>query len=125
MSFFRFQGPLQKHRGEPDTYATDTRTIQTNHLKANPTDRLTCQTTPEPRDLARVASSPQTKPLTRSSAVVVTEMATAPRRGWEQRGREPDGIGDGTPPRTGRRGGKRLRRPRERLITLTVFLPVM
>ena len=27
----------------------------------------------------------------------------------EQRGREPDGIGDGTPPRTGRRGGKRLR----------------
>ena len=26
-------------------------------------------------------------------------------RTWEQRGREPDGIGDGTPPRTGRRGG--------------------
>ena len=33
-------------------------------------------------------------------------------RTWEQRGREPDGIGDGTPPRTGRRGGKRLRHPR-------------
>ena len=29
-------------------------------------------------------------------------------RTWEQRGREPDGIGDGTPPRTGGRGGKRL-----------------
>ena len=53
--------------------------------ETNPTHRLTRQTTPEPRD-ARVAT--HHAPLTRSSAVVVTVMATAP-----------DGIGDGTPPR--------------------------
>jgi len=44
------------------------------HLKTNPTLRLTRQTTPEPRN-ARVATNHRS-PLTRSSAVVVTDIRT-------------------------------------------------
>jgi hypothetical protein len=109
----------QKHRGSR-THATDTRTNQTEPPQNQPhppTHAPDHTRTPGPRSLARVgrrqlqlATNQTTHPIKRG--LVVTEMATAPRRG-----REPDGIGDGT-----RRGSKRLRRP---LITLTVILPVL
>jgi hypothetical protein len=64
--------------GSRDTNETDTRTSQTN-LKTNPAHRLTRQTTPA--NPGTHHASPHTTPLTRSSAVVVTVMATAPGRG--------------------------------------------
>ena len=78
--------------------------------------RLTRQTTPEPRD-ARVATHHTTHPIKRGRG---GDGDGDGARTWEQRGREPDGIGDGTllvrvarvPRCTGRRGGKRLRHPR-------------
>ena len=76
-----------------------------NHLKTNPTHRLTRQTVPEPRDA--VHASPH-----------VTHHTTHPaiKRGggdgdgdgaqtWLKRGCESDGIVDGTPPHTWQRGG--------------------
>ena len=90
--------------GSRDTHETDTRTSQTN-LKTNPTHRLTRQTTPEPRD-ARVATHHTTHPIKRGGFDGYCDGA----RTWEQRGREPDGIGDGTLPRTGRRGGTAIYR---------------
>ena len=65
--------------GSRDTHKTDTRTSQTN-LKANPTHRHT-RTHARPHPNPGTHASPDTTPLTRSSAVVVTVMATAPRRG--------------------------------------------
>ena len=93
--------------GSRDTHETDTRTSQTN-LKTNPTHRLTRQTTPEPRDTRVHAPHHTTHTRKRGGGDGDGDGA----RTWEQRGREPDSIGDGTPPRTGRRGGKRLRHPR-------------
>ena len=79
--------PVQKHRGEPDT-----RDRHTNHTKPNPLKTTSMLKTNPPTDSrARpqpnpgTHASPQTAPLTRSSAVVVMEMR-------ERRGREPDGI---------------------------------
>ena len=62
----------------------------------------------QPRN-ARVITNHTTHPIKLS--VVVTVVATAPRRG-EQRGREPDRNGDGTPQCTGRRRGTWPQRPR-------------
>ena len=93
--------------GSRDTHETDTRTSQPN-LKTNPTHRLTRQTTPEPRDTRVHAPHHTTHTRKRGGGDGDGDGA----RTWEQRGREPDGIGDGTPPRTRRRGGKRLWRPR-------------
>jgi hypothetical protein len=59
---------VQKHRGEPDTRDRHTNLTNTSTL------RLTRQTTPEPRN-ARVATNHRS-PLTRSSAVVVTDIRT-------------------------------------------------
>jgi hypothetical protein len=75
------------------------------HLEPSPTDsRARAQTTPTPAPRnARVASNYTHTPLTLSSAVVVTEMATAPRRGSSEGASPtascPTAIGDGTPPR--------------------------
>ena len=101
---------VKRHRGEPghtrvcyrfkdtggsrDTHETDTRTSQTN-LKTNPNHRLTRQTTPEPRDPnPGTHASHHTTPLTRKRGGGDGDGDGA--RTWEQRGREPDGIGDGT-----------------------------
>ena len=101
--------PVQRHRGEPGR-TRDRHKNLTNQPQnqPHPQTRAARQTTPEPLD-ARVATHHTTR--TRSSAVVVTVMATAPGRGSSE-GASPTAFGDGTPPRTGRRGGKRLRHPR-------------
>jgi len=84
----RLEIPVKRHRGEPGL-ARDRHTNRTNRTPSKPTHPPTRarqttpkprQSTPKPRD-ARVASSPQTAPHTPSSEVVVTDMATAPRRG--------------------------------------------
>ena len=67
--------------------------------------RLKRQTTPEPRD---TRAAPHHNTRKRGGGDGDGDGA----RTWEQRGREPDGIGDGTPPRAGWHGGKRLRHPR-------------
>ena len=90
VSFYRYGVWFKDTGGSRDTHETDTRTSQTN-LTTNPTHRLTRQTTPEPRD-ARVAVHHTIHPIKRCGGDGDGDGA----RTWEQRGREPDGIGDGT-----------------------------
>ena len=90
------------HSLSRDTHETDTRTSQSN-LKTNPTHR--------PTQTHTAHHSPDQAPG--SSAVVVTVMATRrPADVGAARARARRHLGDGIPPRTGRRGGKRLRHPR-------------
>ena len=101
------------NRTDRDPHETATRTSQTNLKTNRPINRRlphrhTRQTTPKPRD-ARATTHRTTHPIKRGGGDGDGDGA----RTWEQRGRDPDGIGDGTPPRAGRRGGKRLRHPRE------------
>ena len=89
------------HSLNRDTHETDTRTSQSN-LKTNPTHR--------PTQTHTAHHSPDQAPG--SSAVVVTVMATRRPDVGAARARARRHLGDGIPPRTGRRGGKRLRHPR-------------
>ena len=104
--------PVQRHRGEPG-HTRDRHKNLTNQPQNQPHPQTHAQdhTRTPGRTRRHTHTTTLHSPDLRSSAVVVTVMATAPGRGSSER--EPDGIGDGTPPRTGRRGGsKRLRHPR-------------
>ena len=113
--------PVQRHRGEPG-HTRDRHKNLTNQPQNQPHPPTHAPDQPHTRRNPGTHASPHTTPLTRKRGGGDGDGDGA--RTWEQRGREPDGIGDGTPPRTGRRGGKRLFLRlfgiRERLIALTV-----
>jgi len=109
--------PVKRHRGEPG-HTRDRHTNRTNRTPSKPTHPPTRarqttpkprQSTPKPRD-ARVATNRTTHPIKRGGGDGHGDGAQTRER--ERRGRESDGIGGGTPPRAGRRGGTRLRRSR-------------
>ena len=100
-----------RHTGSktPGGAGTHTRQTQEPHKPTSkPTPPTDSRARPHPNPGTH--ASPHTTPLTRKRGGGDGDGDGA--RTWEQRGREPDGIGDGTPPRTGRHGGKRLRHPR-------------
>ena len=103
-SFYIFTG-----KKTPGGAGTHTRQTQEPHKPTSkPTPPTDSRARPHPNPGTH--ASHHTTPLTRKRGGGDGDGDGA--RTWEQRGREPDGIGDGTPPRTGRHGGKRLRHPR-------------
>ena len=107
--------PVQRHRGEPghtrDRHKNLTNQPQNQPLKPTPPRAPPTDSRARPHPNPGTHASHHTTPLTRTRGGGDGDGDGA--RTWEQRGREPNGIGDGTPPRAGRRGGKRLRHPRE------------
>ena len=96
---YRYSVPVKRHRGEPE-HTRDTRVLYSVWFKDTGGSRDTHEQTQEPhkptskptpptvthapdhtRTPGRTRRRTYTTPLTRSSAVVVTEMATAPGRG--------------------------------------------
>ena len=74
--------PVQRHRGEPG-HTRDRHKNLTNQPQNQP--RPQTHAPDHNRTPGRTHASPHTTPLTRSSAVVVTVMATAPGRGSSYR----------------------------------------
>ena len=93
---------VPRHREEPGHTRPHETDIQEPHKPTSkPTPPTDSRARPHPNPGTH--ASPHTTPLTRKLGGGNGDGDGA--RTWEQRGREPDGIGDGTPPpRTGRRG---------------------